>query len=79
MKVIIEIEGTPKENDLLILKDGKYVPIPKNVLLSEIYANLESLKQDLANYKVEVENSKKAINERLKEHHDVLKILTKGE
>lgn len=79
MKTIIEIEGTPKKDDLLIFDGEKFIHIPKNVLLSEFYANLESFKQDLIKYKAEVENFKKGVNLRLKEQNDVINILVKGE
>lgn len=72
MKIVIDVNGNPKKDDLLIYNGTSYDVISKASLLKDTNSAVKSIAIDLEKFKSEVNN-------KLKDYHEVLQMLTKGE
>lgn len=79
MRIILEIKDKPNENDLIIFKNKEWVLISKESLLNPLVLENIALKKELEEYKESVSLKIKAIDNKLKEYHDILQVLTKEE
>jgi len=71
MKVVIEVQDNDfKKNDLLRYDGNKFVGVSRSELVNIIELDIDELKKELADFKEQV-------NIKLKEHHEVLQVLTK--
>ncbi len=86
--MIIDIDNGGKltENDIIIYKKGRWTAIRKSEFLTECIAQdkelrtrIDALKNELESYKTEINEYKVKVNEKLKEYHNILQLLTKGE
>lgn len=76
-KIVIDIKGELKNGDILIFEGEQLKPLNKNILLKELNLKVKELD---ANYKTlsnEFDKLKLAVNEKLKNYHDILQLLTK--
>lgn len=71
---LVEINENVLKDDLLTFNGEKIEGISKHKLLEEV----ESLKEELKKTKKELTDFKKLVNNKLKEYHKVLQLLSKG-
>lgn len=72
MKLILDIEGTPKEGDLLVYNGKRWKVTTKDKLfLEQTNKNIE-IEDEIAQFKSDV-------NKKLKDFHEVLQLLSKKE
>lgn len=70
MKIVVDIKGELHENDMLIFKNGSFVPMQKDELLAKLNKEIFDLKNEMTNLKL-------GVNEKLKDYHNILQTLTK--
>lgn len=75
MKLISELNEKPIEGDMLIFDGKNWILIRKWQLLDNLYSKIDKLEKKLQHY----EELLKAIDKKLKSHHNALNQLTKGE
>lgn len=78
-KIIVDIKGELKNDDILIYDGKNFKPCNKNSFLYDIYAQNMKLKGEIKNLKDEINAFKLGVNEKLKNYHDILQTLTKEE
>lgn len=78
-KLVIEVDKIPQKNDVLLYNGVKWVCTSKDSIVQDLKKEISVLKKDCESIKEEQETFKKAVNQKLKDHHDVLRELTKGE
>lgn len=77
MKIVLELKNEPQKNDILCYNGSEWECISKNQFLYQVEKNkqeLEKLNEDL---RYEIQNLKDKLNEKLKDYHDVIQLLTK--
>lgn len=80
MKTVINIKGEPKKDDVLVcIEDGVYMPVPKSSFLGDLQSQIINLTNYCNNLREVCNDLKNGVNIKLKEYHDVLQNLTKGE
>ena len=75
MKIVLDIKGTPIKNSMLIYNGKEWETITKEQVVNEVY----ELQTQIADLRFEYDNLKKAINEKLKDYHEILQMITKEE
>ncbi len=79
MKVVLEIKNEPQKNDILLYNGSGWESISKNLFMKEYNKKLADLQAENERLSKELNNFKKGVNEKLREYHDILQQLTKGE
>lgn len=79
MKIVIDIKGELKNDDLLIYQDGLLKPISKEELFAKNKSEHNELKKEIKNLQDEINVFKASVNSKLKDYHNVLQALTKEE
>lgn len=79
MKIVLNIEcnGSIKEGDTLVYHNGKWVATRKENYLNPLIQENIQLKKKLEELQETITNFKIAVNNVLKEHHEVLRTITK--
>ena len=75
MKLVVDIKGELKKDDILIFDGTQLKPINKDVFL---YKNQE-LKEEIKKLREEINTFKLGVNHKLKDYHSILQTLTKEE
>ena len=75
MKIVLDIKGTPIKNSMLIYNGKEWETITKEQVVNEVF----ELQTQIADLRFEYDNLKKAINEKLKDYHEILQMITKEE
>ena len=75
MKIVLDIKGTPKKHSMLIYNGNEWEIINKDQLLKDVF----ELQKQIAELRYESEQLKTAINEKLKDYHNILQLITKEE
>ena len=72
-KLVLEIKKPLRDNDILIYKDGEFIPCDVNTLFIKINREVKELKEEIANLKEEIK-TKDAEQDKLiaKNAHDIL-------
>lgn len=78
-KIIVDIKGELKNDDILIYDGKNFKPCNKNDFLYKIFAQNMELKDEIKDLKNEIVAFKDGVNEKLKNYHDILQTLTKEE
>ena len=79
MKLVLEIKNEPQKNDILLYNGSGWESISKDLFMKAYNKRLGELSNENAQLKEEINSLKEQINQKLKEHHDVLQQLVKGE
>lgn len=79
MKVLLELAENIKKSDVLIYEEDKIVGITQNSIIKKVEEENEALKKEIELLKEELTSLKTQLNSKLKEYHDLLKLLSKGE
>lgn len=79
MKVLLELADNIKNGDVLIYKTDRIVGITQNSIVKKVEEENEELKKEIELLKEELTSLKTQLNSKLKEYHDLLKLLSKGE
>ena len=78
MRVVIELEcDNLQENDIIVAKNGKWQVQSKTAFLKEVKENLVTQKDELERLKTDINQMKVAIDQKFKEHHQVIQKLIK--
>lgn len=77
MKLVIDIKGEPKKDDILIFDGNQYKPISKDEFLFKTKKELEDIKKEFEKLKEEINVFKEGVNHKLKDYHNILQTLTK--
>lgn len=79
MKLVLEIKNEPQKNDILLYNGSGWESISKNLFMKEYNKQLADLQAENERLSKELNSFKKGVNEKLREYHDILQQLTKGE
>ena len=77
MKIVVDIKGELKKDDILIYDGSNLKPINKNILLKETNVRYKELQGKYDKLCKDYDLLKLAVNEKLKNYHDILQLLTK--
>lgn len=78
MRVVIELEcDNLQENDIIVAKNGKWQVQSKTAFLREVKQDLATQKDELEQIKTDINQMKVAIDQKFKEHHQVIQKLIK--
>lgn len=79
MKVVLNIDcnGAIREGDIIVYRKGRWVAISKEVYLNDLVKENQQINQQIADLNTAFNNFKVAVNKVLKDHHEVLQIITK--
>lgn len=78
-KYIIEVKEKPTENGVIIFKNGEWCFENKDILLNDLKRDIIKNTQELQQLNLTLKQFKDSVNEKLKDYHEVLQILTKEE
>ncbi len=79
MKIVLELQNEPQKNDVLLFDGKKWVCISKNLFLKEYNKQLADLQTENETLRKDLNEFKKGANQKLREYHNILQQLTKGE
>ena len=79
MKIVVDIKGELKKDDILIFDGEALKPVNKNSFLCEIFTQNQELREDNEKLRNEIETFKLGVNQKLKDYHNILQTLTKEE
>lgn len=79
MKLVLELKNEPLKNDILLYNGSGWECISKNLFMKEYNKKIADLQADNEALRKELNDFKKGANQKLKEYHDILQQLTKGE
>ena len=72
-KIVLEINKPLKDNDILIYKDGEFIPLCLNNIIIKLERKIEKLEAELENHKKEVQEKQEAQDALIeKNSHDIL-------
>lgn len=76
-KIVLELKNEPNKNDIICYNGSEWVCISTNQFLYQVELNKKKLEELDTKLDQELANLKEQINQKLKEYHDVLQLLTK--
>ena len=79
MKIVVDIKGKLKKDDIIIFDGESFKPIAKNEFLYQLSAQIKELCEDNKKLRDEIDAFKKGVNDKLKDYHNILQTLTKEE
>ena len=79
MRVVLELNGEPKEDDLILFIDGKWKIVSKNVFLADVIKSVKDTNKRIDKVENTLEKALENINSKLKDYHNVLQLLVKEE
>lgn len=79
MKIIVDIKGDLRENDILIYDGQQFKPVSKNSFLFKTKQENIRLDTELKKLKNDFVIFKANVNDKLKNYHNILQTLTKEE
>ena len=79
MNLVLNVEFNKKlkNGDILVYQDGKFINLPKNEYLDVLIRENNQLKREMQLLKNDIEEFKNKVNDKLKEYHNILQLLTK--
>lgn len=77
MKVIVDIKGKLKKNDILIYDGEQFKPVNRDEFLFKTKKELEETKNEFELLKKDIDTFKTGVNDKLKDYHNILQNLTK--
>ena len=81
-KLVLDVEINEKflkDNCIIIYKNKKWQVISKESFLAQIAENQRELKADIEKININISEFKNEVNKKLKEHHNILQVLSKEE
>lgn len=80
MKIVLNIDcnGAIKENDVIVYRNGRWTAMGQEQYLDNLVKEIIALRTQLSDLQTAHDNFKVAVNKILKDHHEVLQIITKG-
>ena len=79
MRVVLELNGEPKEDDLILFIDGKWKIVSKNVFLQQEKEELKNTNKRIDDLQNQLQKALGNINEKLKDYHNILQVIVKEE
>lgn len=79
MKIVVDIKGKLKKNDILIYDGDNFIPANKDFILFDLQQEIARLKDYNDKLKNEINAFKEGVNDKLKDYHNILQQLTKEE
>lgn len=73
----VNLKGELKNGDIFVYRDGALVNIRKDQYFAEMNKKVYDAEQKVLALKQELEDFKNGVNEKLKQYHDILQVLTK--
>ena len=79
MNLVLNVEFNKKlkNGDILVYQDGKFINLLKNEYLDVLIRENNQLKREMQLLKNDIEEFKNKLNDKLKEYHNILQLLTK--
>lgn len=79
MKLVLDLKLNKKleESDIIIFKDGHWIVTTKELFLDNVQKEIRDLEKEIEDFKAVFEDYKHKVNEKMKEYHNVLQVLTK--
>lgn len=77
MKLILEIKNEPTKDDILVYNGIEWIAIPKTKFLRQVADNSEAIENLKKQYENDFNNLKNQINTKLKDYHEIIKLLVK--
>lgn len=79
MKVVLNIDcnGALREGDVIVYEKGRWVAVSKEVFLNDLVLEIQKTNKQVEDFYNLFDTFKLAVNEVLKNHHEILQILTK--
>ena len=79
MKIVVDIKGELKKDDVLIFNGAQFEARNKNLIISPLVEENKKLREEIEKMRSEIDTFKAGVNSKLKDYHDNLKILTQEE
>lgn len=79
MKIVVDIKGKLKKNDILIYDGDNFIPANKDFILFDLQQEIARLKNHNDKLRNEINAFKEGVNDKLKDYHNILQRLTKDE
>jgi len=79
MKIVVDIKGELKKDDIIIFDGEKFKPVAKNDFLCKLSAQNIELRKEIEKMRDEIDIFKLGVNSKLKDYHNILQTLTKEE
>ena len=76
-KILLELKNEPTKNDIICYNGSEWECISKNQFLYQVELNKKKLEELDTKLDQELNDLKEKVNQKLKEYHDVLQLLTK--
>jgi hypothetical protein len=76
-RIVIELDGNLQENDIIVAKNGRWQVQSKTAFLKEVKQNLATQNDELEQLKTDINKMKVAIDQKFKEHHQIIQNLVK--
>ena len=77
MKIVVDIKGELKKNDILIFNGECFRPINKDDFVCKLKQENEQIKTQIDEIKNDLEIFKLGVNGKLENYHNILQTLTK--
>ena len=79
MKIVVDIKGELKKDDIIVFDGENFKPIAKDDFLCKLSAQNKELCEEIKNLRTEIDAFKLGVNNKLKDYHNILQTLTKEE
>lgn len=79
MKVILEIKDNPQNGDILIFNGKEWQCKNQDIVIKKLREKINLLEKENVILKNEFEHLKMSVNDKLKDYHNILQVLTKEE
>ena len=76
-KIVIELKNEPQKSDIICYNGSEWECISKNQFLYQVELNKREIENKYNELKRELDDLKEKVNEKLKDYHDVIQLLTK--
>lgn len=79
MKLVVDIKGELKKDDILIFNGQQFRPLNRDEFLFKLKKELAETKDEFKKLREEINTFKNGVNNKLKDYHNILQTLTKEE
>lgn len=79
MKIVVDIKGELKKDDIIVFDGENFKPVAKDEFLCKLSAQNADLCKEIEKLRIEIDAFKLGVNNKLKDYHNILQTLTKEE
>ena len=76
-KIVIELKNEPQKSDIICYNGSEWECVSRNQFLNQVELNKREIEKRYNELKSELADLKEKVNQKLKDYHDVIQLLTK--